>query len=1483
MPYSIDPPKYFEKQTWGAHGLNLLYDPPNPLVDLIFEWLPREQGLEHARIHSFGYNSDWADARETVLDLHDFGRALLAEMSTSPSLRGGETPIILIGHSMGGLVIKKAYILARQDHINQSIADRILCMFFLATPHRGSDSARLLNNILQASIVLSSRQYITDIFKGSFSLQIINDEFSAYKDQIQLWSFYETMKTKTGPGTASLIVERDSAVLGYKGETAFPLNADHRSICKFDSPRDPNYVTIRNSLAKAIHDLTDNGERSTEILMTELILTSHLVISSGSPEYYWLTGEPGSGKTVLASHIIRHLENKGADVCFHFFRHGKDSHQSASVCLRQVAYQMSLRHPCVRRAFHAIQSLGVKLERDDERNIWRTLFMREILSQPLETPQYWILDGVDECGDVSGLLTLFTQLHSSFPVRVCFFSRRRPDLEKYLMRSPHPVFAHHIDVSETQEDIKTFLCHHSLLLPVATGEGSALIDRVTQKSRGIFLWAKLALAELEGVHSVENVDDVLEEVPEGMIFIYARILETMAINTRELKLTRAILAWTICAARSLSLTELKAALEIDLATGITDMRRSVKDLCGQLLRIDRTGAVHVIHATMDEFFLGRELDSPLAIRKYSDHQARFRPAQHPHLQTTACTMFSEHIAAASADPSSSLLPLLHRFFKTHVLAWIEFLALHRRDLSYVSKAAQNIRQYLVRVRTTGDLDGTAADKDCQFIEQWTTDMVRMVTKFSRNLLRFPSSIFYLVPPLCPVNSVICLQYQNTKSDFSLRAPDRIRTWDECVSYIDYRHDRASSVTASDTHFAIGLESGHIRVYDAITCRQTVECSHGEPVEFLRFDNSSRRFLASGERRLSVFNLSGELVWTFDGAKNTTITAHFSTADDIVTAFADNSISVMYFSAKDGEVLPAETLGRPDCRLLKATSPYDIRQVDISLDQKILAIAYRSCIPVQLWSLERDVPLGNCWFSGEETPQPGQRPGTAIPTTSIAFNRDPAAERLAVTKQGGSLGIFDPWTGQGVASVHGGNAFLVACAPGGRILATGDYRGRIKLWEFSTLRLLHCLRSEDMDVLGLAFNGMGTRLYDIRRGKTKVWEPPILLRKDFPEHLRLEETRVADGTVFDHLKSEIQMVEAVGNSKYVLVGRANGSIELVHTSDAELAKTLLVRHRKGCHVRALAWNAKGYLASADHARYVNICCVFQKTDRTMEVQYRQAKEWKTGSTVRGSEWSPDGSKLLVSEVESDYIYWITDGTGIELDVAMSRAMESTVRGRKWAWLPQVSSIFDIVSACGSELTLYQTDEKSRDVAKRAAYTLTLKGEILDRQIASIAFGKTSRFLAVQLQHSDRRTTFEGLLVYCLDQALDEAGAGPLDLRDPRVLEPLLYLDKSTVRNFIGWRGDHIVYLDTELWICSIDVVAIKPSAGQGENARRARHYTRRRHMFVPYELIGGSDYHVQPPRLCAGTSVAFPWEDKLAVVGGALSSVFVSEEVEVDAG
>ncbi|KAI0508458.1 hypothetical protein F5B22DRAFT_649951 [Xylaria bambusicola] len=116
----------------GPFGLQLLHASPQPLIDIVFVhglrggsfktwrkgddsqlfwpqyWLPMETDLRNASIHSFGYDSDRGSLNPGVLNAHDFGRTLYGELGSSPYLgRNSNSPIIMVGHSMGELVIKK--------------------------------------------------------------------------------------------------------------------------------------------------------------------------------------------------------------------------------------------------------------------------------------------------------------------------------------------------------------------------------------------------------------------------------------------------------------------------------------------------------------------------------------------------------------------------------------------------------------------------------------------------------------------------------------------------------------------------------------------------------------------------------------------------------------------------------------------------------------------------------------------------------------------------------------------------------------------------------------------------------------------------------------------------------------------------------------------------------------------------------------------------------------------------------------------------------------------------------------------------------------------------------------------------------------------------------------------------------------------------------------------------------------------------------
>ena len=77
----------------------------------------------------------------------------------------------------------------------KAIVDAISAIIFLSTPHRGTNLAETLNRILQASIISSSKQFITELTKNSFTIQKLNEQFRHVAPKLDIVSFYETQKT----------------------------------------------------------------------------------------------------------------------------------------------------------------------------------------------------------------------------------------------------------------------------------------------------------------------------------------------------------------------------------------------------------------------------------------------------------------------------------------------------------------------------------------------------------------------------------------------------------------------------------------------------------------------------------------------------------------------------------------------------------------------------------------------------------------------------------------------------------------------------------------------------------------------------------------------------------------------------------------------------------------------------------------------------------------------------------------------------------------------------------------------------------------------------------------------------------------------------------------------------------------------------------------------------------------------------------------
>ncbi|KAK3315094.1 hypothetical protein B0H66DRAFT_606001 [Apodospora peruviana] len=384
------------------------------------EWLPGDQAFHDVRIHSFGYPS--GISRESILNLTDFARSLLAAVHDSPAMNSGfaRPPLIFVAHSMGGLVVKKAYILSHQDPEFKTIAERVCSIFFLATPHHGAAIAQTLARL---AALVGARPFVDDLLPHSPTIQSINEDFPRTCDKIQLMSFYETKPMSVGVNK-TLIVEKTSAVMNMSNGRRTLLNADDRNVAMYALPNDSSFVSVRNALATVVSSQRDSSLSSRKVAEQEdqAALNEFLSVSNAPEEddimtqdaarlpgscewfvnrdYYqawrqamdsrflWLRGRPGAGKSVLARHIVNDLRDRGLDCCF-FFQAGDLSRSTVNSFLRSTAWQMAMLHHGVLAKMKEYMAEG-PVDKIDPNPVWRKVYLAGTLRVRLNRPQFWL-------------------------------------------------------------------------------------------------------------------------------------------------------------------------------------------------------------------------------------------------------------------------------------------------------------------------------------------------------------------------------------------------------------------------------------------------------------------------------------------------------------------------------------------------------------------------------------------------------------------------------------------------------------------------------------------------------------------------------------------------------------------------------------------------------------------------------------------------------------------------------------------------------------------------------------------------------------------------------------------------------------------------------------------------------------------------------------------------------------------------------------
>lgn len=215
-------------------------------------WIGEDVGC-HVWVAGYGAAlSGWTDA---AMHLTDLGEALFAALQAEPRLQG--RMLVLIGHSLGGLVIKSGMTQAASlgDPRRMKLLDTVAGVVFVGTPHQGSSLATVANKL---RVILRTNPQVTNMVSDDAWLKLLNGQFRNLQDlrRFRVRVFFETKGVFLGRkilglsfGPRQLIVDRNSSDPGITGVVATGIEGDHIEIAKPKSRRELAHKALVEFLA----------------------------------------------------------------------------------------------------------------------------------------------------------------------------------------------------------------------------------------------------------------------------------------------------------------------------------------------------------------------------------------------------------------------------------------------------------------------------------------------------------------------------------------------------------------------------------------------------------------------------------------------------------------------------------------------------------------------------------------------------------------------------------------------------------------------------------------------------------------------------------------------------------------------------------------------------------------------------------------------------------------------------------------------------------------------------------------------------------------------------------------------------------------------------------------------------------------------------------------------------------------------------------
>jgi pimeloyl-ACP methyl ester carboxylesterase len=228
-------------------------------------WLARER--PKLAVYVIGYGAPVSRFHGTAMHLTDQATSILARLLAERAL--AHEPLIFVGHSLGGLMIKQllrtADSMARYDSRAAGLIERVMKVAFLGTPHSGSGLANWGDRL---RIMIRPSAATTSLVRNDPNLRDLNNW---YREWANARGIAHLILTEAKPtAILGMIVPPDSADPGLANVRPVAIDANHVGICKPKDPTNEIYILLRDFITRSVQQTKPLPDMVVEKLLAAL-------------------------------------------------------------------------------------------------------------------------------------------------------------------------------------------------------------------------------------------------------------------------------------------------------------------------------------------------------------------------------------------------------------------------------------------------------------------------------------------------------------------------------------------------------------------------------------------------------------------------------------------------------------------------------------------------------------------------------------------------------------------------------------------------------------------------------------------------------------------------------------------------------------------------------------------------------------------------------------------------------------------------------------------------------------------------------------------------------------------------------------------------------------------------------------------------------------------------------------------------------------